>query len=121
RNNRQIQRSRSMDQGTWIVLARAIHVAGGVVWAGAAIIMGTAVMPLLLRHAEEGAGRWLGMVGMRVGILSGISALLTIISGMYLFHALHANDGSLVKTVLASGAIAAILALVVGIAFARPA
>ncbi|HEX7012697.1 MAG TPA: hypothetical protein VF161_08120 [Steroidobacteraceae bacterium] len=110
-----------MEQATVILLARAIHVVGGVVWAGAAIIMGLAVMPVLLQHAEEGAGRWLGMIGMRVGILSGISALLTIISGMYLFHALHANDGSVGKIVLASGAMAAILALVVGIAFARPA
>jgi hypothetical protein len=54
-----------------IVLARMAHVMAGVIWAGATFVLATAIV----------AGR--------VGPIAGISALLTVLSGSYLFATLH--------------------------------
>jgi len=110
-----------MISATAIVLARAIHILAGVAWAGAAVMMAVAIVPILLRHGADGAGRWLGMAAMRAGIISGISALLTILSGIYLFVVLHAGDDTAGGRVLGAGAVAALLSLAVGILMGRPA
>jgi uncharacterized membrane protein len=110
-----------MSEATLIVLARAIHVIGGVTWAGSTLVLAVAVFPVLMRHAAEGAGRWMGMVTQRAGRMSGIGAMLTVISGIYMFAALHAHDESTGGTVLKTGAVAALLSLAVGIFFGRPA
>ncbi len=109
-----------MSQLTLIVLARAIHVLSGVAWAGATFVMAGVVVPLMARHGAEGAGRWLGMVGRRAGSASMIAALLTILSGGYLFSALHPHDSSASGLVLMSGAVAALLSLAVGLLVVRP-
>lgn len=110
-----------MSEAILIVLARAVHVIGGVTWAGATIVLSAAVFPILMQHAADGAGRWLGMVAQRAGRMSGIAALLTVISGIYLFAVLHAHDQSAGATVLKTGAVAALLSVAVGIFFGRPA
>lgn len=106
---------------TLIVLARAIHVLAGVTWAGATFILAAVVVPLAVRHGAEGAGRWMGLVARRAGMFSGISAVLTVLSGIYLFAALHAHDDSLGGLILKSGSLAALLALAVGVLAGRPA
>jgi uncharacterized membrane protein len=105
----------------FIVLARAIHVMAGVAWAGGAFMLAGAVVPLSMQHGAEGAGRWLGLVAQRAGRASGIAALLTVLSGIYLFAALHPHDASVSGFVLKTGALAALLALAVGFLAARPA
>jgi hypothetical protein len=55
-----------------------------------------------------------------VGHTLGISALLTVLSGSYLFATLHAKDGSASGLVLKVGAVAALLSLVIGFLVARP-
>ncbi len=104
-----------------IVLARAIHVIAGVAWAGATFMLASVVMPIAVRHGAEGAGRWMGLVARRSGLSSMIAALLTVLSGIYLFAALHAQDASSGALVLKTGAIAALLSIAVGFFFARPA
>lgn len=106
---------------TFIVLARAIHVMAGVAWAGATFMLAGVVLPLAMQHGAEGAGRWLGLVAQRAGKAIGISALLTVLSGIYLFAALHPHDDSASGLVLKAGALAALLALAVGILAGRPA
>ena len=103
-----------------IVLARAVHVMAGVTWAGATFLLGAVIMPIAARYGAEGAGRWTGMIARRVGPLSGISALLTVLSGIYLFAALHPNDSSAGGLVLKAGAIAALLSLAIGFLVGRP-
>jgi len=103
-----------------IVLARLVHVMAGVVWAGATFVLAAVIAPIAARHDMEGAGRWTALVAGRVGPLSGIAALLTVLSGAYLFATLHSNDSSAAGIVLRVGAIAAFLSLVVGFLIGRP-
>ena len=104
-----------------IVLARAIHVIAGVAWAGATFMLASVVMPIAVRHGAEGAGRWMGLVARRAGLSSMIAALLTVLSGIYLFVALHAQDASSGALVLKTGATAALLSIAIGFFLARPA
>jgi uncharacterized membrane protein len=106
---------------TLIVLARALHVMSGVAWAGATFMLASVIVPLMLRHADEGAGRWLGLAARRAGMASAGAALLTIASGIYLFVALHPHDDSLNGHVLKIGASAALLSLAVAFLVSRPA
>jgi len=110
-----------MSESVLILLARAIHVVSGVIWSGAAFVLAIAVVPLFARHGAEGAGRWLGMVAARAGALIGASAPLAILSGVYLFAALHHHDDSASGIVLKTGASAALLSAVVGALFSRTA
>jgi uncharacterized membrane protein len=105
----------------FVVLARAVHVMAGVAWAGAMFLLAAVILPIAARHGAEGAGRWTGMIARRIGPMSGISALLTVLSGIYLFAVLHPNDSSAGGLVLRTGAIAALLSLAVGFLVARPA
>jgi uncharacterized membrane protein len=104
-----------------IVLARAIHVIAGVAWAGATFMLAAVIMPIAVRHGAEGAGRWMGLVARRAGMSSMVAALLTVLSGIYLFAVLHEQDASAGAAVLKAGALAALLSIAVGVAVARPA
>jgi uncharacterized membrane protein len=103
-----------------IVLARLIHVMAGVTWAGATFILAAVIVPIAARHGTDGAGRWTGMVAGRIGPIAGISALLTVLSGSYLFATLHSNDSSAAGFVLKVGAVAALLSLAIGFLVGRP-
>ncbi len=103
-----------------IVLARVVHVMAGVIWAGATFVLAAVIVPIAARYGTEGAGRWSAMVAGRVGPISGISALLTVLSGSYLFATLHSNDSSAAGFVLKVGAVAAFLSLAVGFLIGRP-
>jgi uncharacterized membrane protein len=92
----------------------------GVIWAGATFLLATVIVPIAIRHGAEGAGRWSGMIARRAGQMSGISALLTVSSGIYLFAALHPNDTSVGGLVLKTGAVAALLSLAIGFSVGRP-
>ena len=105
----------------FIALARTVHVVAGVAWAGATFLLAAVIVPIAVRHGAEGAGRWTGMIARRIGPMSGISALLTVLSGIFLFAVLHPNDSSVGGLVLRAGAIAALLSLAVGFVVARPA
>lgn len=104
-----------------ILLARAIHIVAGFIWAGAMFVMATSIMPVARQYAAEGAGRWTGMIVRRVGPTSGIAAILTILSGMYLFAVLHPGDETLGGTVLKAGAVAGLLSFLIGFFIGRPA
>jgi uncharacterized membrane protein len=103
-----------------IVLVRVIHVMAGVIWAGATFVVAAVIVPIGARHGADGAGRWTAMIAGRVGHFLGVSALLTVLSGSYLFATLHSRDGSASGLVLKVGAIAALLSLVIGLLIARP-
>ena len=110
-----------MSTAIFILLARAIHILGGVFWAGSVFVMTSAVVPLAIRHGSEGAGRWVGMIGRKVGPASGIAALLTVLSGIYMMAVLHPHDTSIGGITLIAGATAALLSFVVGFFIGRPA
>jgi len=103
-----------------IMLARAIHIMAGVTWAGATFMLAGVIVPMGMRHGAEGAWRWIGMIARRMGPISGVSAVLTVLSGMYLFMTLHSHDRSTGGLILAAGAAAAVLSLGVGLLVGRP-
>lgn len=104
-----------------ILIARVLHVVAGILWAGVIFVIVTSVMPLVRQHAQDGAQRWAGMLAQRVGPLSGIAAVVTIVSGVYLMAALHKADDTLAGTVLRIGGLLGVLAFIAGVAVARPA
>jgi uncharacterized membrane protein len=104
-----------------ILLARAIHILGGVIWVGSTFLLTWVIFPIGARHAAEGAGRWVGMIARKAGPLSGVSALLTILSGIYLMLVMHPGDRSAGGLVLQAGAVAAVLSFLVGFLLGRPA
>jgi uncharacterized membrane protein len=106
---------------TLLLLARVLHILGGVIWAGCMFALSFAIIPIGARHADEGAGRWTALVASKLGPASGIAALVTVLSGIYLFATLHAGDTSAAGVVLGSGAIAAVLSFIVGVLVGRPA
>lgn len=110
-----------MSELSFIVLARAIHVMAGVAWAGSTFVMAGVVIPLMSKHGAEGAGRWLSLVAGRAGRASMVTALLTVLSGIYLFATLHPHDDSASGLVLKAGAVASLLALALGLLVGRPA
>jgi uncharacterized membrane protein len=110
-----------MTTAVLILVARITHILAGIAWAGAVFMMTSVVLPIAVKHGAEGAGRWVGMIGRRVGPASGIAALLTILSGIYLMVTLHSNDTSVNVRVLQAGAVAAVLSLIVGFFIGRPA
>jgi uncharacterized membrane protein len=110
-----------MSEVAFIVLARAIHVMSGVTWAGAAFVLAMVIAPISVPKGSEVPGPWLGAVARRAGALAGISAVLTVLSGVFLFAVLHPHDNSFGGLVLKSGATAALLSLAVGLLIGRPA
>jgi len=110
-----------MSELTMIVLARVVHITAGIIWAGTAFVMAAIILPMMARHASEGFARWAGPIAQRVGPMQGISALLTVLSGGYLFAVLHAHDASTGGLVLKVGAVTALLALLTGLFVIRPA
>jgi len=98
-----------------IVLARALHVIAGVVWAGGAFVLAGVIVPMASRYASEGFGRWAALISRRVGPTTGIAGILTVLSGAYLFMTLHATDTSPSGLVLRAGALAALLAFAAGL------
>jgi uncharacterized membrane protein len=104
-----------------ILLARVIHVVAGILWAGVIFVLINAVLPVGRQYATEGAERWTALIAGRVGPISGIAAVFTVLSGGYLMAVLHSNDGTWGGTVLKIGAAAAVVAFLIGVTIARPA
>jgi uncharacterized membrane protein len=104
-----------------ILLARAVHILGGVIWAGSTFLLTWVIFPIGSQYAAEGAGRWVGTIARKAGPVSGISAMLTVLSGIYLMLVIHPGDRSAGGLVLQAGAVAAILSFFVGIFVGRPA
>jgi uncharacterized membrane protein len=110
-----------MSDVAFIVLARAIHVMSGVTWAGAVFVLATVITPVSVAKDSDIPEPRLATIARRAGALAGISALLTVLSGVYLFAVLHAHDNSISGLVLKSGATAALLSMAVGFLISRPA
>jgi hypothetical protein len=65
---------RSMSTLALILLARAVHVLGGVFWAGSTLLMTWVVFPIGARHAAQGGASWLDEIRRKAGPMAGISA-----------------------------------------------
>jgi uncharacterized membrane protein len=99
-----------MDSIGLILVARGVHVLGGVVWAGF-VLMAWLIMPVLAKHQDQAK---------LLPRLMGPAALLTLLSGIYLMATLHPGDTSNTGLALKVGALAAFLSIVVGAALIGP-
>lgn len=97
---------------------RLAHVAGGVMWAGAALMMALFVVPAARAAGAEGfLPRLMG--DRRAGLYLMATALVTILSGVALYARMSAlTDGAFAETdqgiTLGAGGIAGVLALLAG-------
>lgn len=108
-----------------MIWLRLLHIVLGSFWAGAAIFSAFFLLPAA-RAAGPAAGPFFAKLGPRVGPVLGIASLLTIISGFLMFGQLSAGSGGeWMKSgrgmTLSIGAVAALLAFVVGFALSMPA
>jgi uncharacterized membrane protein len=109
-----------MDNGTWTLLLRLIHILAGAFWFGAAVLMAAFIVPTMRDTGREG-GRFLQhlMQRRRLPVFFGIAMLLTILSGAIMYGRIGAaTHGQWMRTnpgiAYGVGALAAILAAITG-------
>ena len=109
-----------------VVLMRAIHVLCGVFWAGALIFNALFLGPALRDAGPDGAAVGAGLMRRRFLDVMPAVALLTIVSGLWLYWRVSAGFdaaymGSPTGITLGIGAVAALTAFGIGVGMMRPA
>jgi uncharacterized membrane protein len=112
----------------YMIVFRIVHVLAGVFWAGAVYMLVVFVQPSVAAIAPAGAPFMAELLGKRrlVDVLIGLGSA-TVVGGLFLYwHDWHLYDsfgtwiGTRFGATLTVGAVAAILALVIGILGTRP-
>ena len=108
-----------------MVWLRLVHIVAGVVWVGSAVFAALFVLPTARALGAEG-GRFVARLMPRSGPVLGGAMLLTIVSGFIMYGRLSAGFNrawvtSRVGLALSAGAVAALLAVIVGVAVNAPA
>lgn len=105
---------------------RVVHVLGGIFWVGTVLFNMVFLMPAVRDAGPDGAKVMAGLMKRNFPVIMPIVALLTIISGVWLYY--RASVGfqpaymrSGPGAAFGAGGLLAIVALVVGIAVLRPA
>jgi uncharacterized membrane protein len=98
---------------TLIALARALHILTAIAWMGASLVMMRAIVPALF--APNGPGPWFATITTRIGPMAAGSSVLTVLTGVYMFWALHPHDTSRSGIVLGLGALMGLIAVGFGI------
>jgi uncharacterized membrane protein len=108
-----------------LIFMRLLHVLLGVFWAGTAFFNAFFLMPAMRDAGPDGAK--VGAALLRRGMLNAlpIAAVLTIVSGLWLYYRVSiafqpAYMGSGPGMAYGIGAVAAILALAIGLTLVRP-
>ena len=109
-----------------LVSVRLLHVALGVFWAGSVFFTAFFLAPALRDAGPDGAKVAAGLMRRRLFDVLPIVASLTILSGLWLYWKASLGFrpeymGSSVGITYGIGAVAAILALALGLIFVRPA
>src|SRR5438067_93278 len=97
-----------------VVIARILHVVSSVIWAGFVIVAGLILVKTPLDMQPENARRIRQNVVSRVSGVVASSALISLLSGLYLYSSLHAGARSPTEIALGIGAISAVLSFLVG-------
>ncbi len=106
---------------TLILVARALHIIASVIWAGFVIVIAVAIVgklrggnPLDTRYIRQ------SVVGRGARIVAP-AAVVSLVSGLYLFSTLHAGAHAITEIVLGVGALTAVLSFIVGAVGSGPA
>ena len=108
-----------------MVWLRLIHIVAGVVWVGAAVFAALFVFPTARALGPDGR-RFIERLQRRMGPALGLAMVLTVIPGFIMYGRLSAGFNRAWVTsrpglALGAGAVAALLAVVMGIATNAPA
>ena len=104
----------------WMVILRLVHIFGGILWAGSGFFMVGFVSPASQLAGKEGQVFMRTLMGRtKYGAMMGISALLTMLSGLVMYYLLFGFKVPLKSSAgmaLTVGGLAGIVAWVVGAA-----
>ncbi len=107
------------------IFLRLLHIGLGVFWAGSVFFTAFFLAPALRDAGPDGAKVAEGLMRRRLLEVLPITAILTILSGLWLYWRASAGQpaymGSAVGMTYGIGAAAAIIALALGLAIVRPA
>jgi uncharacterized membrane protein len=108
-----------------LLLARLVHVGGGVFWAGSMIFVAAYLFPAIRDAGPDGAKVAAGLAKRGFMTVVPIVAVLTLLSGFYLYW--HASvgfgkgyGGSAPGMAYGVGALAALIAFGLGVGIVRP-
>lgn len=110
----------------WLmVVLRLIHVGGGALWVGMMVFVTFFLTPALAEAGPQESGKVMAALQKRrIMIVMPVIALLTIGSGLWLMMRVYGGPANLAASrtgmALNLGALAAILAFIIGIVFMRP-
>ena len=107
-----------------MVWLRLFHIVAGAFWVGAAVFGAFFVMPTARAAGLEG-GRFVGRLMQRMGPALGVAMLFTVVPGLIMYGRLSAGfnrawAATPTGMALGAGALATIVAIVVGIAVNAP-
>lgn len=108
------------------LLARVLHVALGVFWAGTLIFNAAFLLPSMRDAGPDGAKVGAGLMKRRFLDIMPVVALVTILSGLYLYWRVSSGFnaqymGSPVGMTYGLGAVISVVALALGVGIMRPA
>jgi hypothetical protein len=108
-----------------LYVLRFIHIVGGIFWVGGAVFMGFFLFPAVQDAGPAGGAVMQGLLKRKVPVIMPVVAILTILAGIRLMmRASAASNGMYFQSAVGRGfgiaAAIAILALLHGIAAARP-
>ena len=102
------------------MIARAVHVRASVLWAGFVIIVAAAIVGTP-RGGPNSCSAHPPIDGSRGARIVGPAAAVSLVSGLYLFSALHTRTHTITEAVLSLGALTAVLSFFVGAIGSGPA
>lgn len=108
-----------------MIVLRFLHVVSGALWVGMFAFMTFFLMPAFGEVGPEGAKVMAAMAKRRIPVIMPVIALITLVSGFWLFQRLSGGQaGALMATPVGKafgiGGLAALLAFLVGVILGRP-
>ena len=109
----------------WLmILLRLVHIGSGAMWVGMMAFMTFYLTPALAEVGPDAAKVMKGLEKQKIMIVMPVIALLTIISGTWMFVRLSAGPSNFAASrtgmALSIGALSAIIAFLIGVTFLRP-
>jgi uncharacterized membrane protein len=100
---------------TFDLIVRVLHVVSAAIWLGAAIFVGWFLMPAIIEAGPDG-GKVMGGIQRRGWVaVAPVIAVLTIVSGIYLYVP-YMGSPSTVGRMLGAGGVIGIVAMILGAA-----
>ncbi|MEO5589617.1 MAG: hypothetical protein ABIS03_08530 [Gemmatimonadaceae bacterium] len=108
-----------------LLLARIVHIAGGVSWAGAIFFLALFLFPAVKQAGHDGSAVVVALARQRVLDIVPVIAMFTMVSGFYMYWRSSISIGSSYMqsgtgVAYGIGAVATVIAFITGASFIRP-